>query len=928
MFFVIAALAAGAVAGANTGEEAAAQQNQAKAHVQALGRNRGLTAAQPAGTMPRSRAALPKGAGQGSVSHGPGTDCTGMTVPMGDDGKSCRLSGGWTLMDGETYLSGNGPGYDAVVPGTVLTTLVAAGVYPDPYFGLNNLLIPDDLCRKDWWYVRDLELTPAQLAEKSIELVFGGVNYAAEVWVNGTRLGTMRGAFRRGRFQLKDVAKEHNTVAVRILPPPNPGIPHEQSLTARAGGNGGQLCMDGPTFICTEGWDWIPGIRDRDMGIWQDVQLVTGSGVRFSDVQVITDLPLPRTDVALITIEGGIESDADHDVRVTARIDGLKADCFCHLASGGRAFTINMTMDKPALWMPNGYGEPNLHTLELDISENGRLLDTRTIRFGVREFSYELTVDTPTRKGLRIDYDPTDIRGAGNIFDNRMLRKVTGDTEVPSLAAGVDEGILTAIPENGTAPYLVLKVNGVPVLCRGGNWGMDDAMKDCSREHLEPYFKLHRHAGFNMVRNWTGESTEEAFYDLCDEYGMLVWNDFWLSTEGWNLDVNDDDLFMENVVDVLLRYRNHPSIAVWCPRNEGYATEPLERRLAEAVAHLDGTRHYSPNSRYSNLRGSGPWNFKVDRSAYFDGLAHGFNTEMGSPSIPTAESIRKFIAPRDLWPISDAWAYHDLHFNLQEYLGVMGSRYGDPRDLDDFCRKAQLMNYDSYRAMLEATGSRMWNSTSGLLLWMSHPAWPSFEWQAYSWDGETFGSFYGCRKACEPLHIQMHPDGSVAIVNTTLKAYDRLVAEIAAFSLGGRRLNSAKETVSAVANAMTPCRIKAVKPAEVSIIRLTLKDASGNVVSINDYLESPDGSFAALDAARAEISIKPGRDGRFTVKNKSGVAAIGVRFNIRDAATGEAVLPAFFSDGCINLLPGESRTLTYSCDAPAGAYISAEGYNL
>lgn len=155
-----------------------------------------------------------------------------------------------------------------------------------------------------------------------------------------------------------------------------------------------------------------------------------------------------------------------------------------------------------------------------------------------------------------------------------------------------------------------------------------------------------------MIRNWTGESTEEVFYDLCDEYGMLVWNDFWLSTEGYNLDLNDNQLFMANATEVVKRFRNHASIE---------------------------------------------------------------------------------------------------------------TKYGKSTNLDDFCKKAQLVNYDSHRAMFESWNSKLWKKASGLLLWMSHSAWPSMVWQTYSWDYETFGSFFGSKKACEPIHIQMNLDDNKVV---------------------------------------------------------------------------------------------------------------------------------------------------------------------
>lgn len=147
---------------------------------------------------------------------------------------------------------------NAVVPGTVLTSLVDNGVYPDPYYGLNNMSIPDSLCRMEWWY-RVVFNRPEYGSMKKAWLTFEGINYMADCWMNSLKLGTIKGAFARGRFDVTDFLKEKNTLAVKIYPPDNPGIPHEQSMAAGQGHNGGILCLDGPTFISSEGWDWIPG---------------------------------------------------------------------------------------------------------------------------------------------------------------------------------------------------------------------------------------------------------------------------------------------------------------------------------------------------------------------------------------------------------------------------------------------------------------------------------------------------------------------------------------------------------------------------------------------------------------------------------------------------------------------------------------------
>ncbi len=871
-----------------------------------------------------------------------------------------EIVGGWELAEADRLVAARGSlfdadydtseWYDATVPGTVLTTLVDQGVYPDPYYGLNNLAIPESLCRRDWWY-RALFALPEAAGGRRVRLQFDGINYRADVWINGRRAGRIDGAFSRGDFDVTEwVRPEGNVVAVHIWPPANPGIPHEQSPASGRGPNGGQLCMDGPTFISSEGWDWIPGIRDRNIGIWLPVRLCYTGDVVLGDARVITDLPLPDTSSAELEIRTEVRNDSDRvrTAEVRGEIEGRRFSQRVTLAAGECREVIftaadfaQLRVEHPRLWWPNGYGSQELYDLTLTTEVDGRHSDERQVRFGIRELTYELTVDAPEEQGVRIARAPLrDVLRQRRPVVDHFLRRDAGDgVSVPGLREGVRLADLRRIEADGTAPYLVLRVNGVRIFCRGGNWGMDDGMKRVSRERLEPALRLHKEAGFNMVRNWTGESTEELFYALCDEYGMLVWNDFWLSTEGYNLNVNDEELFMANVRETVRRFRNHPSLALWCPRNEGYAPPALEQRIAETIACEDGTRHYIGNSRYLNLRPSGPWHYYADAADYYRRNAKGFNTEQGTPSVPTAESMRKMMPEADLWPVSDTWYYHDLHFGLNEYRAAVDSLYGAAAGLDDFCRKVQLVNYDSHRAMIEAWNSRLWNSASGLLLWMSHPAWPSVEWQVYSWDYETFGSFYGCRKACEPLHVQLNlDDRSVAAVNTTREKRGRSVVTLTCYDLAGRCLSQQRHTLAELpANALTPC-FKALLPkAEgTRLVRLTLA-CGGRTVSVNDYLLTDGRDFTDLNGVpaaslRGRIVVREAAAGgervTFELANVSKHPAFAVKLNVRDAASGAAVLPAYLSDGYFHLLPGERRRVTaeFCHDAPAA--LSAEGYNV
>ncbi|MDR1369095.1 MAG: glycoside hydrolase family 2 [Dysgonamonadaceae bacterium] len=867
----------------------------------------------------------------------------------------------WELIDGTSVIeSGKSifdPGldtdmwYNAVVPGTILTTLVSQGVYPDPYFGLNNLFIPDTLSRMDWWYRKSFALSGLD-RDKKIHLIFEGINYRAEVFLNGKKLGNIKGAFIRGEFDITDFIHrdgKSNILAVHIYPPDNPGIPHEQSILAGQGLNGGMLSLDGPTFISSIGWDWIPGIRDRNSGIWQDVKLKIGGGVLIGDPMIISDLNLPDTTSARLKITAPVKNRSSVPVQgtLTAKIENIALQQSYSLQPGEDKTIIfdpqqfaELTIRNPRLWWPNGYGNPELYELILETTNSNVVSDTKKVRFGIREMSYELMAQNPEKKNVRYEYSPVNTKNPGKpVFNYEDRTFYTKDNQLATLNPEADlSGLKEIASDDPVGPFLVIKVNGARIFCRGGNWGMDDGMKRVGRERLEPYFRLHQDANFNIIRNWTGESTEEVFYSLCDEYGMMVWNDFWITTDD-TVEPNDFRLFMDNAGDAVRRFRNHPSIAVWCPRNEGFAPEGLSLMLSEMMAKEDPSRHYHGQSRFLNMGTSGPWGYFKDPSLYYTQNAKGFNTELGTFAIPTANTIRKFIAPEDQWPINDVWAYHDLHHTSQSFQDFMAAvaRYGKPANMEDFSRKAQFVTYDAWRNILESWNSKMWNNTSGLILWMSHPAWPSMIWQTYTYDYETPGSYFGAKKACESVHIQKNlPGGDVVIVNTTRNDHKSLTAIVTCVDVHGKVFHTKKIKTDIGANSLTPCFTADIRevPA-LYLVRLELKDKQGKVLSINDYWETDgkEGSYQEMNKlpeTDIQIKIKPGKS-KVLVELINPLQTIvpAVKLNLVDKKTGEIVLPAYFSDGYINLLGKEKRTLELDLNGRTldDYHIFAKGYN-
>jgi hypothetical protein len=888
-----------------------------------------------------------------------------------DGANHWTIAGGWTMAEGPK-VSADGSSiassvfhaknwYAATVPGTVLTTLVDRGVYPDPYYGLNNLAIPESLNKQDYWY-RNEFTAPASLKGKHVTLTFEGINYKAEVFLNQKSLGTITGAFIRGAFDVTGILKpgQTNSLAVKISPPPHPGIPQEQSIKGGPGQNGGFMCLDGPTFVATEGWDWIPAIRDRDSGIWQPVTLTATDAVQIGDPQVITTLPLPDTSRANVDINIPLTNASDTPTPATlnASFEGVTVSKKLTLAPGETTVKLTpeefsqLTVQNPRLWWPNGYGKPELYHLKLSVNTGNEVSDTKTLRFGIREITYELSLLDSTGHLRRLDYtpaaDPAHFGEIVNVTHDGMRNIPAADPPPPNLPAAwranwhsyvssLYPGAETSpsirpSDDLGPAPYLVVIVNGVRIVCRGGNWGMDDAMKHVSRAHLEPYFRLDRDAHLNIIRNWVGQDTEETFYDLADEYGMLIWNDFWESTQDDNLEAQDPQLFLRNVADVISRFRNHPSILLWCGRNEGVPQPIINEGIIHLVAKLDGTRYYSPSSNRVNLQNSGPYSLQ-DPAAYYTRLNHGFSVETGTPSMSTLESFQASVPKPDQWPIDDVWAYHDWHAkgngDTHPFMAALQTEFGAATSLSDFERKAQMLNYVNHRAIFEGMNAHLWSPNSGRMLWMTQPAWPSNMWEILSSDYDTQASFYGTMEACEPLHVQLDLSNyNVDLVNTTNAPLDNATVTADVYSLDNKSLlhHEAPAALAADGSSVAfPLDLAPLMVNRTVLVKLELKSQDGKIISQNLYwLADKNEDYHNLNnlppaqiAASAHTTQQQDGEARIVVdlKNNGSAAALENKLTLIDQKTGERILPAYYSDNYVSLLPGETREITI--DYPA-----------
>jgi hypothetical protein len=939
----------------------------------------GYRAPQPPATMPTSRALFSAPVAITRPPVGPSL------TPSGKG--EWTFSDGWTLREApkvdadeaqiSTAAYNASDWMRATVPGTVLTTLVDDGVYPDPGYGLNNLAIPESLNRQDYWYRNVFTVPASSLAGSAhAELTFQGINYAASVWLNGKLLGMIEGAFRRGSFDVTSLLKpgQSNILAVRISPPPHPGIPQEQSILGGPGENGGTMELDGPTFLATEGWDWIPAVRDRNSGIWQPVTLRITRALKIGDAQVVTTFKNHDTSRAAIEIAVPVTnlSSAPVSATLAASIEKIAVRKSVTLPPGDSVVKLTpaefpqLNLDHPRLWWPNGYGSPNLYSLKLTLQSGGSISDTKSVRFGVREISYELSLLDSTGHLRRVEYTPANSHGDKDpivdVSHEGMLeiptpaaelaampedRRANATSHVASLAYSAENSpAIQPLTDLRAAPYLVLRVNGVRIAARGGNWGMDDFRKRVSREHLEPFFRLNRDAGLNIIRNWVGQSTEESFYQLADEYGMMVWNDFWESTENYNIEAEDPQLFLANAADTIQRFRNHPSIVMWCGRNEGVPQPIINLGLDKLVRTLDGTRYYSPSSNAVNLAGSGPYRYQTP-AQYFTTLNRGFSVETGTPSMSTLESFQSTVPKADQWPIDDVWAYHDWHQSgngdVAPFMAEIQAEFGAPTGIEDFERKAQMLNYVDHRAIFEGMNANLWTPNSGRLLWMTQPAWPSTMWQILSSDYDTQASFYGVKKACEPLHVQLNlANYRVDIVNTTTAAHAGLTVSAKVYSLANALLFQATDQKDVAADSTTPSLRLDLAPYLANgmvLVSLELHDAQGALVSQNLYwLGARPASYRELNSLAptqlkaSATSTTAGDTVKLTIQltNSASVVSLENKLTLLNAGDKQRILPAYYSDNYVSLLPGESRTIQVeypSAAAHGPAEIALRGWN-
>jgi exo-1,4-beta-D-glucosaminidase len=854
----------------------------------------------------------------------PSLHAAGVT-PLHDDWRlqsSCKLSA-----TGDTIST---PGFStqdwiaATVPTTVLAAQVAAGLLPNPYFGDNLRKIPgttypigaefanlpmsaDSPYHCGWWYRDQFTAPAAEQKDGRTWLHFGGINYRAEIWLNGRRIADssqIAGAYRTYDLDVTDALKPggSNVLAVEAF------APTEKDL--------------GINWV-----DWNPAPPDKDMGLWGAVDLVSTGPIALRSPMVVTHFPDENLSTADLTVYAEVDNATDRAVEglVSGSASGADFQQTVSLAPHQQRTVVftpeqfpQLRIHDPKIWWPAQMGDPHLEHLSIGVSVEGQPSDRQTVEFGIREITSELT---------------------------------------------------------GTGARL-FRVNGKPILIRGGGWSQDMLLRtDPAR--LREQFRLVRDLNLNTIR-LEGKLDTDDFFRLADQNGILVmagWCccDHWERWKTWTPD--DLAIATASLRSQMLRLRAFPSLLVWLNGSDN----PPPANVEQAYLDVEAQTHW-PNPILSSASGtpttvtgpsgvkmSGPYDYVEPSYWYVDkqhGGAFGYNTETSpGPDVPSRASRAEFLPDPDAWPPSADWS---LHFGgggfktLSVLDSAMDAMYAKPTSAAEFTRMAGTMEYSSERAMFEAYSRNKYGST-GVIQWMLNNAWPSMIWHLYDYNLEADAGYFAVKKACEPLHIQYsYDDQSIVVVNSTYKPVAGLHASVDVHGIGWNQLYSAKTVVNAPPDSsqqvfdLPDSLFSGVE--RIFFIDLTLTDSAGHIVSRNfywvpytlttfdwpatEYTHTPADRYpdltalthlppAAVAASADMVDTPRGREIRLHLDNSSSALAFQIRAAVRTSSQG-LVAPVFWSDNWIELVPGESRTLTalLPAGAPQSPVIHVDGWNV
>ena len=828
------------------------------------------------------------------------------------DGKrQISLNDGWTLqpecsaeIKGEAISARGFEPHDAMhidVPSTVVAAQVKTGKFKNIFMDRNlrnlpgmaypigenfeNLPMPaDSPYHCGWWYRKEFPVAQAD-ARKRLTLHFAGINYRANIWLNGKLIADsskIAGAYRVYDLDVTDAAKPgaENVLAIETF------APTETDL--------------GVNWV-----DWNPAPPDKELGITGAVSLIATGPVLVSSPLVTTHFEDGSLASAKLTAFVDVENHSEQPIHGSARISllGMHLEQPVDLGAGEHKTVIfasdhypQLQKASPPVWWPYAMGTPRLEDGTAEFLINGTKSDEQSFRFGIREVTSKLT-DTGARL-FQVNGKPILIRGGGWSQDMLLRQDEKKLREEFALVRDLNLNTIRLEGKLETEDFFKLAdEQGILVMA---GW--------CCCDQWEHWDK------------WTPENHQVAEASLRSQMlrmrnhpSLLVW-------------LNGSD--------------NPPPTDV----EQTYLSIEQEMHWPNPTL-SSATGQVSKNSGNSGVKMSGPYDFvapsywTVDTKQYGGGF--GFNTETSpGPAIPNESSLRKFLSPDKLWPMNDDWAYHNGSEGFKDltvFNDALKVTYGPANSLDEYERESQAMAYDGERAMFEAYARNKYTST-GVVQWMLNNAWPSTIWHLFDYYLDAGGGYYGAKKACEPMHIQYsYDDHSVFVVNSTYEAAAAVKASARVYDLKLKTLYSAEESVTPGADSST--KVMAIpdtvfsSDAPVYLVQLSLHDASGKALSENfywvpaklttfnwaktDYTHTPaltqEDMTTLKSLAPATVQVKVLSDGddrkvKLVVKNTSSGLAMLVALRAQDAH-GEAIDPVFWSDNYVSLMPGETREI-------------------
>lgn len=804
------------------------------------------------------------------------------------------------------------------VPSTILATLWQNHVYNDLYTGTHMQEVDTGLFQKPWWYRTRFPVSPEEAMHPLI-LHFDGINYRANIWINGHLLADTNrvyGAFRRFRFEIsRYVQPGMNILAVEVFPPQ-------------------------PGDYSTGFVDWNIDPPDRNMGIFREVILHAHQGVAIENPFVESRFNTENPEYASLTVHVDLVNDSGQKQKglLTTCIDSLKIQKQVTIAAGQRMEVrlspeeyLELNIQNPKLWWPNNLGNPSMYKLEFEFETDGGISDRNETAFGIRMVEDYFTPEG--HRGFKINGQKVLIKGAG----------------------WTDDLLLMDTPQSLEAQIRYvrhLNLNGIRL---EGFWGKDQTLYDlCDRY------------GILIMAGWSCQWEHEEYLGKPVDplYGGIT-------------QPEDINLIAESWKDQLLWLRNHPSVFVWNVGSDKIPHPDLERRYVEMFHKYDPTRPYlnstggvgseqgvitdvelvSEISGSSGMKMLGPYAYTPPVYWYTDkklGGAYGFNTETcPGANIPPLESIKKMIPPKHLWPVDEVWEYHCGKNNfrsLDRIITAIEKRYGASVNVEDLSFKAQLLNYELMRPMFEAFRINI-PRTTGIIQWMLNSAWPRMYWQLYDHYLMPNGAFYATRNACNPLHLVYHyGDHSVYLINEERTGRQNLSAHIKILDLQSRILLD--QHIKTDCREGSSTRIFTL-PGNLPFtstwfLYLQLRDHTGRVTDRNFYWLSrkqdildydftfedwpfytPSKQYAdfsglhELKPVTMEVSAGKTEDKNGSVKyhirmtNPEKHIAFFTELSIKDIDNGFTLLPVLWEDNYVSLLPDETREL--SVELPAGS---------